>query len=72
MLFRSYNSGGATIPLKFAALANEDLITKLTLLDQIAYLIDTLEIDNGVYENASGTCSNYSVGSGNSDIICPL
>ena len=67
-----YNSGGATIPLKFAALANEDLITKLTLLDQIAYLIDTLEIDNGVYANASGTCSNYSIGGGNSDTICPL
>lgn len=61
-----------TIPQKFAALDNSDLLTKLILFEQLEYLLDTLEIDNGVYENASGTCSNYSVGSGNSDIICPI
>lgn len=60
-----------TIPQKYAALVDADLVTKLVLLDQIEYLLETLEIDNGVYENAAGNCSNYSVGGGNSDVICP-
>jgi hypothetical protein len=70
------NAGGVptpTIPQKFAALQDADLITKLTLVDQIAYLLDTLEIDNGVYESATSPgCTNYSVGAGNSDTICPI
>jgi len=37
------------------------------------YILDNLEIDNGVYDSATDpTCFNYSVGAGNSDIICPL
>ena len=61
-----------TIPQKFAALVDADLVTKLVLLDQITNLLDTLEIDNGVYASAiNPTCQNYSVGAGNSDVICP-
>jgi hypothetical protein len=68
-----YNAGGSTITTKFAALANEDLVTKEVLSDQIDNLLETLEIDNGVYDSAtSPTCYNYSVGAGNSDTICPL
>jgi hypothetical protein len=79
---RSYTTNGKyenaagtptpSISQKFAVLDNSDLVTKLVLLEQIENLLETLEIDNGVYENASGTCSNYSVGAGNSDTICPL
>jgi len=60
-----------TIPQKFAALDNPDLITKLVLLVQLEYLLETLEIDNGVYDSATSPgCQNYSVGTGNSDVIC--
>lgn len=60
-----------TIPQKFAALVDADLVTKLVLLEQIEYLLETLEIDNGIYASTSGPCQNYSVGGGNSDVICP-
>lgn len=61
-----------TIPQKFAALVDADLVTKLVLLDQLENLLETLEIDNGVYASSLGPCQNYSVGGGNSDVICPL
>jgi hypothetical protein len=62
-----------TIPQKFAGLDNEDLITKLVLKDQIDYLLETLVIDNGVYySEEDNACQNYSVGSGNTEIVCPL
>ncbi len=62
-----------TVPQKFAALVDADVVTKLVLVDQVENLLETLEIDNGVYESAtSPTCKNYSVGGGNSDVICPL
>lgn len=62
-----------TIPQKFAALTNPDLITKLILSEQLDYLLEVLEIDNGVYESGvNPLCMNYSVGAGNSDVICPL
>jgi hypothetical protein len=61
-----------TIPQKFAALVDADLVTKLVLLDQIENTLETLEIDNGVYASSLGPCQNYSVGGGNSDVICPL
>jgi hypothetical protein len=56
---------------KFAALIAADIVTKEVLETWVQSLFEDLEIDNGVYENASGTCSNYSVGGGNSDTICP-
>jgi hypothetical protein len=56
---------------KFAALVAADIVTKEVLETWVQSLFEDLEIDNGVYENASGTCSNYSVGGGNSDTICP-
>jgi hypothetical protein len=55
----------STIPQKFDALQNEDLITKLVLKDQIDYLLESFVIDNGWYylENSEGDpcpCNNYS------------
>ena len=62
-----------TIPAKFASLANADIITKEVLQTWVEYLFDTLEIDNGVYESSTpGGCMNYSLGTGNSDTVCPL
>ena len=71
-----YNYAGGfptpTVPQKFASLDNADLITKEVLEGWVAYLFETLEVDNGVYYSASNpACQNYSVGSGNSDTICP-
>jgi hypothetical protein len=62
-----------TVPDKFNALDAPDLITKEVLEQWVSYLLDTLEIDNGVYYSGSNpACTNYSVGVGNSDTICPL
>jgi hypothetical protein len=62
-----------TVPQKFTSLDAADLVTKEVMETWVEYLLETLEIDNGVYYSASNpTCQNYSVGSGNSDIICPL
>jgi len=70
------NAGGfpfPTIPQKFNALDAADIITKDVLEQWVEYLFETLEIDNGVYESGSNpACTNYSVGVGNSDTICPL
>jgi hypothetical protein len=61
------------VPQKFNALDSADIVTKEVLEGWVTYLFDTLEIDNGIYYSASDpTCQNYSVGSGNSDTICPL
>jgi hypothetical protein len=70
-----YNyAGGAptpTVPIKFASLDNADLVTKEILEQWVTDLFDNLEIDNGVYYSGSNpACQNYSVGSGNSDLIC--
>jgi len=72
-----YNyAGGAltpTVPQKFNALDNADIVTKEVLEAWVDYLFDTLEIDNDVYYSATDpACQNYSVGAGNSDTICPL
>lgn len=57
---------------KFAALDSPDLITKEVLQSWVESLIENLEIDNGVYYSATNpACQNYSVGVGNSDVICP-
>ena len=70
-----YNYANGTvspsIPQKYGALQNEDLVTKLVLTDQLNYLIDNNNIDNGVYYSASNpACTNYSI-SGTSTTICP-
>jgi hypothetical protein len=58
---------------KFAALDSPDLVTKEVVQSWVEYLFETLEIDNGVYYSATTpTCQNYSVGVGNSDVICPV
>jgi len=72
-----FNYGGGvptpTVPQKFNSLADADIVTKEVLFKWVDYLFETLEIDNGVYESAgSPGCRNYSVGTGNSDVICPL
>jgi hypothetical protein len=60
-----------SIPQKFAALDDANLITKVVLVDQISEILDSLEIDNGVYYSAGNpTCYNYSA-PGGSDVICP-
>jgi hypothetical protein len=62
-----------TVPTKFASLADADIITKEVLQSWVEYLFDSLEIDNGVYESSTpGGCMNYSLGTGNSDTVCPL
>jgi hypothetical protein len=70
------NAGGnnpSTIPQRWAALAAEDLVTKKTVDEFLSYSLDTLNIDNGIYESATNpACHNYSVGTGNSDTICPV
>ncbi len=70
-----YNfAGGAgtpTVAQKFGALDNADLITKEVLETWVDYLLETLELDNGVYYSSTDpTCQNYSVGPGNSNVIC--
>jgi hypothetical protein len=71
----SYAGGfpSPTVPQKLNALDEADIITKEVLVQWTEYLLDTLEIDNGVYYSGSNpTCTNYSVGAGNSDTVCPL
>lgn len=58
-----------TVPQKFAALDSADIITKEVLDQWAEYLLETLEVDNGVYASVSNpACSNYA---GQSDVICP-
>jgi hypothetical protein len=62
-----------TATQKFAALVEADLITKQVLEDWVQDLFTNLEIDNGVYySSTTPSCQNYSVGGGNSDVICPI
>ena len=57
---------------KFDSLDSADIVTKEVLDQWVNYLFENLEIDNGVYYSASNpACTNYSVGGGNSDVICP-
>ena len=70
-----YNfAGGAatpTVPQKFNVLDNADLVTKEVMETWVDYLFETLELDNGVYYSSTDpTCQNYSLGLGNSDVIC--
>ena len=72
-----YNyAGGIPTPTpsqKMASLDDPNLITKYVLQDQLDNLLNNLVIDNGVYESATNpACMNYSVGAGNSTVICPL
>jgi hypothetical protein len=59
-----------SVPQKYGALSDEDLVTKLVLTDQLNYLLEN-GIDNGVYYSASNpACTNYSI-FGTSTTICP-
>lgn len=69
-----YNYAGGivspSIPQKYGALQDEDLVTKLVLTDQLNYLLAD-GIDNGVYYSETNpACTNYSI-SGTSTTICP-
>ena len=62
-----------TVPQKFAALDAADIVTKEVVEQWVEFLFENLELDNGIYESAGNpTCKNYSVGAGNSDVVCPL
>ena len=72
-----YNYAGGipfpTVPQKLAALSDSDLVTKVVLQELADHIVDILVVDNGVYDSSgSPGCTNYSLGSGNSDIVCPL
>jgi hypothetical protein len=59
-----------TVSQKFAALQEEDLVTKLVLEQRVLEPFGNLEIDNGIYYSAtSPACENYN---GGSDTVCPL
>jgi hypothetical protein len=59
-----------TISQRFAALQDEDLVTKLILEEHVLQPLGDLEIDNGVYySGTSPACENYN---GGSDTVCPL
>jgi hypothetical protein len=59
-----------TISQRFAALQDEDLVTKLILEEHVLEPLDDLEIDNGIYySGTSPACENYN---GGSDTVCPL
>jgi hypothetical protein len=62
-----------TVAQKFNSLADADIVTKKVLQQWVENLFESLVIDNGVYASATDpTCQNYSVGTGNSDVVCPL
>lgn len=62
-----------TVAQKFAALVDADMVTKKVLQEWVQSLFEDMEIDNGVYYSQTNpSCTNYSVGVGNSDTICPL
>jgi hypothetical protein len=72
-----YNYAGGfptpSVAQKFDSLSDADIITKEILEQWVESLFESLVIDNGVYASATDpTCQNYSVGAGNSDIVCPL
>lgn len=59
-----------SISQRFAALADEDLVTKLILEEHVLEPLDNLEIDNGIYYSGTNpACENYN---GGSDTVCPL
>jgi hypothetical protein len=71
----NYAGGAAspTVAQKFNSLGDADIVTKEVVQQWVDYLFDTLVLDNGVYASSSSPfCTNYSIGSGNSDTICPL
>lgn len=65
-----YLAGGPTISNRYAALSDEDIVTKLVITEQF----ENLDIDNGYYYVEIGGvptgCTNYSIG-GTSTNICP-
>jgi hypothetical protein len=67
------NAGGIPLPTvaqKWAALDDEDLITKKIVGEWVDYNLDILEINNGVYASSTSPgCNNYE---GGSTTPCPL
>jgi hypothetical protein len=68
-----FNLTSGTPDQKFQALDTADLVTKEIMKQWVEFLFEDLELDNGVYYSATDpTCKNYSLGGGNSNIVCPL
>jgi hypothetical protein len=68
-----FNLTSGTPDQKFQALDTEDLVTKEIMKQWVEFLFEDLELDNGVYYSATDpNCKNYSLGGGNSNIVCPL
>ena len=66
-----YNLTPGTADQKFQALNSADLVTKEVVKQWVEFLLETLEIDNGIYYSSSNpACNNYSA-AGGSDVICP-
>ena len=67
------NAGGIVSPThsqKYAALDDADIVTKQILSEKVDFVIDVIEIDNGVYYSATDpACENYV---GGSDVVCPI
>ena len=67
------NAGGILNPTpfqKYAALDDADIVTKQILSEKVDFVIDVIEIDNGVYYSATNpACKNYV---GGSDVVCPI
>jgi len=64
-----------TAEQKLAALDKADLITKEILVDIVnsGGMMFVTEIDNGIYySDTDPACQNYSVGGGNTSVICPV
>jgi hypothetical protein len=70
----NYASGiiNPTPAQKLGSLNAADLVTKEVLEQWVNGLLEDLELDNGIYySDTDPNCMNYSVGTGNSDTICP-
>jgi hypothetical protein len=66
-----FNAQTGNADNKFQALNEADLVTKEIVKQWVEYLIETLEVDNGIYYSAvNPACNNYSA-LGGSDVICP-
>ena len=68
-----FNLTSGTPDQKFQALNTADLVTKEIMKQWVEFLFEDLELDNGVYDSATDpTCKNYSLGTGNTNVVCPL
>lgn len=60
----------SNVAQRWAALDDEDLITKKVVGEWVEFNLEELAIDNGYYEVTAGNCNNYD-GTG-SPVVCPV